>query len=445
MRRPSTAPRSDLARFRTRAFEKRAALGGYGTAPEADPDFSVDSTDDRHPGERAAPVAGTARRFPDRHAGAPAGFGASHLVDRHDLARRLRHGAAARRTGARPRDDRRRRGLVVGEAELQATISDDRRIEAIEVVPERPGIQALVGTQGGSYLRTAIDEALPGEREAATPLHLLLDDIAGTSLIAGFVWMRHRPIERRPQPPTEFGVRKGRVICSGLRPGGSAQMAVAEGRHDLHGLRRAGPIAVDDDPLAWHEFPARPVVSMRRHRRVDVIPDGAELVIDSFFRDSCWEPDGTEMALHEYTVSARVDAASLTLTDVSAHPHVLPFPECQWAPEHVVLLLGQPVRVVPYRRADDAHRAAGLHAPQRHAALPRRGARARPRARSRRLLIDPLGEARTRVDYSWSIGSGSRSSRSIVVRPRGAPRTGRVPSRRGLDPRRRPRLLDHRQ
>src|SRR2546430_8738047 len=45
--------------------------------------------------------------------------------------------------------------VVVGTAEMHATIGDDRRVEAIEVVPERPGIEGLVGTQGGSYLRTA--------------------------------------------------------------------------------------------------------------------------------------------------------------------------------------------------------------------------------------------------------------------------------------------------
>jgi len=234
--------------------------------------------------------------------------------------------------------------MIVAEAEMEATIGDDRRVEAIEVVPERFGVEGLVGKQGGSYLRTAIDEALPGEREAATPLHFLLDDIAGTSLIAGFAWMRHRPIARRPVRPTEFGVRKGRVICSGLRPGGTAQLAIADGRHDLHGLRLAGPIAKDDDPLAWHEFPERPAVAMRRHRRVDVIPEGDELLIDAFFRDSCWEPDGTEMALHEYNVSARVDADTLTLNAVEAFPRVLPFPECQWAPEHVTLLVGRPVQ-----------------------------------------------------------------------------------------------------
>jgi hypothetical protein len=234
--------------------------------------------------------------------------------------------------------------VVVGEAEMLAVVAADRRVEAVEVVPERPGIEGLVGTQGGSYLRTAIDRVLPGERESATPLYLLLDDVAGTSLIAGFAWTRHGPTQLRPERPSEFGVRKGRIICSGLRPGGTAQLAISDGRADLHSVRQAGALVTGDDPLAWHEFPERPVVCMRRHRRVDVVVDGTELVVDAFFRDSCWEPDGSEIALHEYTVRARVDTASLTLADVEATPHVLPFPECQWAPEHVALLIGRPVR-----------------------------------------------------------------------------------------------------
>jgi hypothetical protein len=233
--------------------------------------------------------------------------------------------------------------VVVAEAEMDTTIGDDRRIAAIEVVPERPGIQGLVGTQGGSYLRTAIDHVLPGEREAGTPLHLLLDDVAGASLIAGFVWTRHRPLELRAERPSEFGVRKGRIICSGLRPGGTAQVAMRDARFDVHAVRAAGRLTDGEDPLAWHEFPARPTVCMRRHRRIDVIDEGDELLVDAFFRDSCWEPDGSEIALHEYTVRARVDAAELTLNDVTATPHVLPFPECQWAPEHVTLLVGRPV------------------------------------------------------------------------------------------------------
>ncbi len=237
--------------------------------------------------------------------------------------------------------------VVLGAAALHATIGAERRVASIETVPARPGIEGLVGTQGGSYLRSAIDEVLPGEREAATPLYLLLDDIAGTSLIAGFVWTR-RPefraaMRRDPVRVGEFGVRKGRVICSGLRPGGTAQLAIVDGNGLGHNLRFAGAIANAEDPLAWHEFPERPEVCMRRHRRVDVILEDDALVIDAFFRDSSWEPDGTEMALHEYTVSARVDVATRTLTAVHAQPHVLPFPECQWAPPHVDLLLGLPV------------------------------------------------------------------------------------------------------
>jgi hypothetical protein len=237
--------------------------------------------------------------------------------------------------------------VVLAEAEMHATIGEERRVGSIETVPERPGIQGLVGKQGGSYLRSAIDEVLPGEREAATPLYLLLDDIAGTSLIAGFVWTRQpaprEAMRRRPPRPTEFGVRKGRVICSGLRPGGTAQLAITTGTDPGHSLRLAGALVTDDDSWAWHEFPARPEVVMRRHRRVDVSRQGGDLVVDAFFRDSSWEPDGTEMALHEYTVAARVDAASGTLTAVTARPHVLPFPECQWAPPHVDLLVGRPV------------------------------------------------------------------------------------------------------
>jgi hypothetical protein len=237
---------------------------------------------------------------------------------------------------------------VVDEAAMHAVVDMERRITAIDATPSRPGIEGLVGSQGGTYLRSAIDDALPGEREAATPLHFLLDDIAGTSLIAGFVWTRHMDPEefaaRRQQAPSGFGQRKGKIICSGLRPGGSAQQAFSGEAESVHAIRTAGPLVTDDDELAWHEFPERPVVSMRRQRRVDVTPVDDAYEIDAFFRDSYWEPDGTEMALHEYNVEAVVDATELTLRSVLATPRVLPFPECQWAPEHAALMVGRPVQ-----------------------------------------------------------------------------------------------------
>jgi pimeloyl-ACP methyl ester carboxylesterase len=236
--------------------------------------------------------------------------------------------------------------VVLDAAELWVEIGDNRTIAAIECSPARPGIEQLVGAQGGSYLRTAIDDAVPGERERATPLHVLLDDVAGTSLIAGFAWSRWHPdyAARMRVARGNMGMRKGRIICSGLRPGGWAQTAKEAGHDHDHDIQPAGDISTPDDPWGWHEWPERPPVCMRRHRRIDLRPENGELLVDAFFRDSCWEPDGSEIVLHEYTVEARVDAASGTLVDVRATPRVLPFPECPWAAHHTSQLVGHPVR-----------------------------------------------------------------------------------------------------
>jgi hypothetical protein len=307
-------------------------------------------------------VPGSARRTSTIDMAWPDGFGTPlNLVGRaRDLVTTLRPGDP----------------VVAGSASMHVLVGPGRTIQAIEVSPGRDGVEQLVGTQGGSYLRHAIDAALPGEREAATPLHLLLDDIAGTSLIAGFVWMRWRDDLRKvfarggsnppggavaaatamfgPQSPgaqadglagaQEFGIRKGRVICSGLRPGGWAQTSREEGRDQGHALRPAGDISTPADSWGWHEWPEHPPMAMRRHRRIDVIPDGDLLRVNAFFRDSGWDPDGSENVVHEYTVDAEVDERSGALVAVAATPSVLPFPECPWAAPHASQLVGLPVR-----------------------------------------------------------------------------------------------------
>jgi hypothetical protein len=241
---------------------------------------------------------------------------------------------------------------VLDQASMVVEIPGSRTVGAIAVTPDRPGIEGLVGTVGGSNLRTAIDRVLPGEREAATPLYLLLDDIAGTSLIAGFAWSRSRPQIRaqlsggaadRGAMARTFGVRKGRVICSGLRPHGWADTRRVQDQDPEHAVRPAGDITTPDDPLGWHPFPPDPEVGMRRHRRIDVWRDADMVKVNAFFRDACWEPDGTQLALHEYTIAADVDPREHTLVSIVATPRVLPFPECQWAAPHAAQLTGTPV------------------------------------------------------------------------------------------------------
>jgi len=241
---------------------------------------------------------------------------------------------------------------VFAEATMRVGMAEHRTVTSIEVSPPREGIEDLVGAVGGAELRTAIDRALPGEREAATPLYLLLDDVAGTSLISGFVWMRAAPelrqqmqqraaAEGRPVGPT--GIRKGRIICSGLRPDGWAATHWQNAMSPGHGTVHAAALDATGDALAWHELPPTPEIGMRRHRRIDLWHEDGALTVDAFFRDICWEPDGSQLALHEYTVVARVDADAHTLVSVEATPRVLPFPECRWAAPHASQLAGLPV------------------------------------------------------------------------------------------------------
>jgi hypothetical protein len=67
---------------------------------------------------------------------------------------------------------------------------------------------------------------------------------------------------------------------------------------------------------------------MRRHRRLDVGRGSNCYHLDSFFRDSYMGDDGVETVIHEYTVTAEVDASTLTITNAVATPRVLPWLDC---------------------------------------------------------------------------------------------------------------------
>jgi hypothetical protein len=239
--------------------------------------------------------------------------------------------------------------VILAEAGMVARIGDARTVTAIEAWPAVASIERLVGARGGSAFRSAIDDALPGERQAATPLYFLLDDIAGASLIAGFAWSRSRlawgqgqPAAATPARTEPSGMRKGRLICSGLRPHGYHQLARENGNPSPHFVRLAGDLT-SSDRWAWHEIEAPAEVCMRRRRRVDVWPHDDLLHIDAHFRDSFWDLDRTELALHEYTVGATIDRSTRRILTLEATPRVLPFPECPGAAPHAAQLVGMPV------------------------------------------------------------------------------------------------------
>ena len=228
---------------------------------------------------------------------------------------------------------------VVAEARVDATLAD-RRIVSIDGAPGGERLAALIGERGGGHLRGVIDERLPGERDAGTPLYLLLDDISGISLIANVAWTRW------PDRPGAFRAPSQRDmegVCIGFAPGSSALLEVAEqlvaSREDERAEREpgrrmqaVGGLARDDDPDGWHEAPPLPPVSTRRARFIDVTEVDGELQIEAGFQDSAGDPSGGRMAIHEYRLSATAElgdgGASAVLTSIEPRAHVLPFREC---------------------------------------------------------------------------------------------------------------------
>jgi hypothetical protein len=236
---------------------------------------------------------------------------------------------------------------VVSAADLDAVTGRERDILRIQADPTPAGLERLVGSRAGGNLRRAIAAELPEEAANGTPLHLLLDDLAGSTLISGFVfgrWLDHLPEMRErftKAPPNRQMVD----ICSGFQSGSSA---LRDDGSIIHNQNTAypGPLADPTDPLGWHELDEPPVPAMRRARRIDVWDEGDTLGIDAMFRDSAWDPDGREIVVHEYQLLGQADRTSGVLISVTAVPRVLPYAECPGAAPNAQWMAGTELRAM---------------------------------------------------------------------------------------------------
>jgi hypothetical protein len=180
-------------------------------------------------------------------------------------------------------------------------------------------------------------------------LYLLLDDLAGASLIANWAWSRWGDDWMSHFTPASkeaaLELRRSRMtgVCTGFAEGSSAFDDFAG---QLHKARAVSPLAHPDDPAGWHELPDNGGVNMRRARRIDVWHAAGKLQIDAMFQDSASTPDGGRMAVHEYGLQAAADPCSGELFSLAAQPRVLPYPECPGAAANVSRLLGQPLEAL---------------------------------------------------------------------------------------------------
>ena len=229
---------------------------------------------------------------------------------------------------------------VLAEAEA-SVVAAGREVAAISATPAPPRLQQLVGVRAGGHLRQALAETVAEEKAAGTALYLVLDDLAGTTLVSRWAFSRWGEGWLGATGRMERPVMEG--VCIGFRPGSTALGGGGRPHADPN-VSRVVPLPSPEDPRGWHEMPELQGVNFRRARRIDVWREGEEIVAEAHFQDSASAPDGGERwAIHEYLLEARIGADGL-VRRLEARAGTLPYAACRVAPLNNEVLIGAPAR-----------------------------------------------------------------------------------------------------
>lgn len=212
-----------------------------------------------------------------------------------------------------------------------------RTVRAIASEPAEPALDQLVGASAAAGFRRLARDAVPGQATGRTVLYQLLDDVPVAALIGGYA----AGALRRPDTLPAAGLASRAGICAGFQDGGTMMNLIAQ-----HGWvpTLAGPVAPEvgeADPDGWQRLTPLPPGGMRRRRLLDVTPDGAQLRVYAWFRDTFQFPGGEQTIVHEYEVDARVAPGSWTIAEATATPRVLPWSECPQAASSAGRLAGR--------------------------------------------------------------------------------------------------------
>jgi hypothetical protein len=213
---------------------------------------------------------------------------------------------------------------------MDVDTADAPVVTSIAASPAQPavGLEGLIGQSPIAGFR----KALAAEYETAAPrgslTRLLLHEVPIASVVAWSALGRHgllaAEIEQQHMPPAN--------VCAGWRKGGQLDTATARG-YSFYAIDCPVAPSLDrpDDPVAWHAMPPLAPGSVRRRRRMDVtFPAGpaGEVTADIFFRDAHVDPDGTERALHEYSLRTTVSQGKRVITSIDVNAGALPSGDC---------------------------------------------------------------------------------------------------------------------
>ncbi|MCU1346920.1 MAG: hypothetical protein JWL70_3186 [Acidimicrobiia bacterium] len=215
---------------------------------------------------------------------------------------------------------------VVSTASTAVVIDKERRVAELVTNPADSRTESLVGLPAGGGFRAALEQALPDQRLAATPLYLLLDDVPVATIISGYAMLYNNELTDVSRAGETQNLKGD--ICSGWRSDGTMMVALRTSGQIPIPLGPSAPeLMPSDDPMAWHDLPPLATGAMRRRRLVQVSA-GDPLVVFAMFRDTHTDSHGEETVLHEYSLNATLDPTTLVLSDCIATPQVLPWVEC---------------------------------------------------------------------------------------------------------------------
>lgn len=221
-----------------------------------------------------------------------------------------------------------------------------REILEIAITPDHADVQQLVGVRAGGSSRLSIAAVLGDLR--GTPTFQVLDDFAGASLVAGWIWSKWTDdwIARATRQTAEMsGAASRRMlnICAGFAEGGSSFAADGRPNNIDQSSTEVGPLENPDDAAGWHAMPYQEGPRKRRSRRIDLWRQDGMIKVDAGFQDSGSNPDGGRTAIHEYRVHAEVDEQSGVLTTLQVLPLILPYRECPGASVKATRMIGHKV------------------------------------------------------------------------------------------------------
>jgi hypothetical protein len=235
--------------------------------------------------------------------------------------------------------------VVTDECRLHAVV-DGKTRRFVEASSDRPWVTGLAGKRTGQKFRNQLAEVAPADLAATDPLLLLLlDDVPGSQLVAGFAVHSDPGFSFEAQAEHLTTVTD---VCAGWAADASIIKQVRSRGEIPTPTGPPAPILLDLDldPLAWHVVDPLGPHGMRRVRRLDVGPSHADPTswwFDVHFRDSHVSADGAEEVVHEYVVTGTLDPELRRVTTIAAEARVLPWLECPQAVASAGRIVGRPL------------------------------------------------------------------------------------------------------